>query len=72
MSKQFVELKADKKVNELLDKYSVSDAIINAKQALYLVEELGKLNIKDYRLKYEVWQRVYEKLNALENERFNR
>jgi len=68
MSKQFVELKADKKVNELLDKYSVSDAIINAKQALYLVEELGKLNLKDYRLKYEVWQRVYEKLNALENE----
>lgn len=66
MSKQFVELKADKKVNELLDKYVISDAIIIAKQALYLVEELGKL--KDYRLKYEVWQRVYEKLNALENE----
>lgn len=66
MSKQFVELKADKKVNELLDKYVISDAIIIAKQALYLVEELGKL--KDYRLKYEVWQRVYEKLNTLENE----
>jgi len=66
MSKQFVELKANKKVNELLDKYVISDAIIIAKQALYLVEELGKL--KDYRLKYEVWQRVYEKLNALENE----
>jgi len=66
MSKQFVELKANKKVNELLDKYVISDAIIIAKQALYLVEELGKL--KDYKLKYEVWQRVYEKLNALENE----
>ena len=66
MSKQFVELKADKKVKELLDKYVIRDAIIIAKQALYLVEELGKL--KDYRLKYEVWQRVYEKLNALENE----
>lgn len=66
MSKQFVELKAEKKVNELLDKYVISDAIIIAKQALYLVEELGKL--KDYKLKYEVWQRVYEKLNALENE----
>jgi hypothetical protein len=66
MSKQFVELKADKKVNELLDKYVISDAIIIAKQALYLAEELSKL--KDYRLKYEVWQRVYEKLNALENE----
>ena len=66
MSKQFVELKADKKVKELLDKYVISDAIIIAKQALYLVEELGKL--KDYKLKYEVWQRVYEKLNALENE----
>jgi len=66
MSKQFVELKAEKKVKELLDKYVISDAIIIAKQALYLVEELGKL--KDYKLKYEVWQRVYEKLNALENE----
>jgi hypothetical protein len=66
MSKQFVELKADKKVNELLDKYVISDAIIIAKQALYLVEELSKL--KDYRLKHEMWQLVYEKLNALENE----
>jgi hypothetical protein len=66
MSKQFVELKADKKVNELLDKYIISDAIIIAKQALYLVEELSKL--KDYRLKHEMWQLVYEKLNALENE----
>jgi hypothetical protein len=66
MSKQFVELKADKKVKELLDKYIISDAIIIAKQALYLVEELSKL--KDYRLKHEMWQLVYEKLNALENE----
>jgi hypothetical protein len=66
MSKQFVELKADKKVNELLDKYVISDAIIIAKQALYLVEELSKL--KDYHLKHEMWQLVYEKLNALENE----
>jgi hypothetical protein len=66
MSKQFVKLKADKKVNELLDKYVISDAIIIAKQALYLVEELSKL--KDYRLKHEMWQLVNEKLNALENE----
>jgi len=66
MSKQFVELKAEKKVKELLDKHVISDAIIIAKQALYLAEELGKL--KDYRLKYKVWQRVYEKLNALKNE----
>lgn len=66
MSKQFVELKAEKKVKELLDKHVINDAIIIAKQALYLVEELGKL--KDYKLKYEVWQSVYEKLNALENE----
>ena len=66
MSKQFVEIKADKKVNELLDKYVISDAIIIAKQALYLVEELSKL--KDYRLKHEMWQLVNKKLNALENE----
>jgi hypothetical protein len=66
MSKQFVKLKADKKVNELLDKYIISDAIIIAKQALYLAEELSKL--KDYRLKHEMWQLVYEKLNVLENE----
>lgn len=66
MSKQFVELKAEKKVKELLDKHVISDAIIIAKQALYLAEELNKQ--KYYRLKYEMWQSVYEKLNALKNE----